>query len=127
MKSKYEDLKIEEVELDMNNPRIAKFIEMYDKNSLNSEQLALALGSGVEDSSQTNYSSLYNSIKTNKGIIHPIIVNHQTDGKYVVIEGNTRVQIYKEFKENKIDGNWNTIPSVVYENLNENEIMKIYQ
>ena len=125
MKSNYKDLKIEEVELDMNNPRIAKFIEMYDKNSLNSEQLALALGSGVEDSSQTNYSSLYNSIKTNKGIIHPIIVNHQTDGKYVVIEGNTRVQIYKEFKENKIDGNWNTIPSVVYENLNENEIHAI--
>lgn len=125
MKSKYKELDVEEVELDMNNPRIAKFIEMYDKNSLNSEQLALALGSGVEDSSQTNYSSLYNSIKTNKGIIHPIIVNHQVDGKYVVIEGNTRVQIYKEFKENNIDGNWDTIPSIVYENLNENEIHAI--
>ena len=68
MNSSYKDLKIEEVELDMNNPRIAKFIEIYDKDSLNSEQLALALGSGVEDSSQTNYNSLYQSIKTNKGI-----------------------------------------------------------
>lgn len=125
MESKYRDLIIEEVELDMNNPRIAKFIEMYDKDTLNSEQLALALGSGVEDSNQTNYSSLYNSIKTNRGIIHPIIVNHQLDGKYVVIEGNTRVQIYKEFKENNIDGNWNTIPAIVYENLNDSEIHAI--
>lgn len=125
MESNYRDLIIEEVELDMNNPRIAKFIEMYDKDTLNSEQLALALGSGVEDSNQTNYSSLYNSIKTNRGIIHPIIVNHQLDGKYVVIEGNTRVQIYKEFKENNIDGNWNTIPAIVYENLNDSEIHAI--
>lgn len=126
MKSKYMDLSIEKVELDMNNPRIAKFLDMYDKKFLNSEQIALALGSGVEDSSgQTNYSSLYNSIKTNKGIIHPIIVNHQLDGKYVVIEGNTRVQIYKEFKENNVDGNWDTIPSIVYENLRESEIHAI--
>ncbi len=126
MKNKYMNLIIENIELDMDNPRIAKFIEMYDKNNLNSEQIALALGSGVEDSNgQTNYSSLYNSIKTNKGIIHPIIVNHQKDGKYVVIEGNTRVQIYKEFKENHVDGEWDTIPSIVYEDLSENEIHAI--
>ena len=126
MKSKYLDLSINDISLDMNNPRIAKFVEMYDKDSITSEALAIALGSGVEDSSsQTNYSSLYNSIKTNKGIIHPIIVNHQIDGQYVVIEGNTRVQIYKEFKENGVEGNWDTIPSIVYENLTDSEIHAI--
>lgn len=126
MKSKYLDLSINDISLDMNNPRIAKFVEMYDKDAITSEALAIALGSGVEDSSsQTNYSSLYNSIKTNKGIIHPIIVNHQTNGQYVVIEGNTRVQIYKEFKENGVEGNWDTIPSIVYENLTDSEIHAI--
>ena len=126
MKSNYLNLPIVEISLDMNNPRIAKFVEMYDKYSITSEALAIALGSGVEDSSsQTNYSSLYNSIKTNKGIIHPIIVNHQKDGKYVVIEGNTRVQIYKEFKENGVEGDWDTIPSIVYENLSDSEIHAI--
>ena len=126
MKSYYLELNIDEIELDMENPRIAKFIEMYDKKTLNSEQIALALGSGVQESNnQTNYSSLYNSIKTNKGIIHPIIVNHHEDGRYIVIEGNTRVQIYKEFKENKVDGNWDTIPAIVYENLGESEIHAI--
>ena len=125
MKGYYKDLKIEEVELDMDNPRIAKFIEMYDKDALNSEQIALALGSGVEDSGQTNYTSLFNSIKTNKGIIHPILVNHVPSGKYVVIEGNTRLQIYKEFKEKNVDGDWNTIPSIVYDNLTADEIHAI--
>ncbi len=126
MKSYYKELNVDEIKLDMENPRIAKFIEMYDKDTLNSEQIALALGSGVEESNnQTSYSSLYNSIKTNRGIIHPIVVNHQIDGSYVVIEGNTRVQIYKEFKENNIDGDWNTIPSIVYENLSESEIHAI--
>lgn len=125
MKGTYKELKIEDVCLDMDNPRIAKFIEMYDKATLNSEQIALALGSGVEDSGQTNYTSLFNSIRTNKGIIHPILVNHQADGKYVVIEGNTRVQIYKEFKENNVDGDWNTIPSIIYEKLSPEEIHAI--
>lgn len=125
MEKYYKEIEIEKIELDMDNPRIAKFIEMYDKDSLNSEQIALALGSGVEDSSQTNYNSLYNSIKTNKGIIHPIIVNHQPDDKFVVIEGNTRVQIYKEFKENNIDGNWDKIPAIVYKNLNTDQIHAI--
>ena len=125
MNQHYENLKIENVQLDMDNPRIAKYIEMYNKETLNSEQVALALGSGVEDSGQTNYNSLYNSIKTNGGIIHPIIVNHDERGNYVVIEGNTRVQIYKEFKELNIDGNWDTIPAVVYENLDQNQIHAI--
>ena len=125
MKGIYKDLKINEVELDMSNPRIAKYIEMYDKDSLTSEALALALGSGVEDSGQTNYNSLFNSIRTNKGIIHPILVNHQEDGKYVVIEGNTRLKIYQEFKENGVDGDWDTIPSIVYEKLTPEEIHAI--
>lgn len=125
MNQHYKNLKIEDVQLDMDNPRIAKYIEMYNKETLNSEQVALALGSGVEDSGQTNYNSLYNSIKTNGGIIHPIIVNHDEKGNYVVIEGNTRVQIYKEFKELNIDGNWDTIPAIVYEKLDQNQIHAI--
>ncbi len=126
MKPEYFELNIDDIELDMENPRIAKFLEMYDKNTLNSEQIALALGSGVEESNnQTNYSSLYNSIKTNKGIIHPIIVNHTKEGKYVVIEGNTRVQIFKEFKENHVEGEWDTIPAMVHEQLTEEEIHAI--
>ena len=126
MQGQYLNLPLDNIELDLKNPRIAKYLEMYKPDQITSECIAIALGSGTEEpSGQTSYSSLYNSIKTNQGIIHPIIVNHQSDGKYVVIEGNTRVQIYKECKENKVPGSWDTIPSIVFENLSEPDIHAI--
>lgn len=99
---------------------------MYGE-SVTAEQISLALESGAgrsgtESGSNTTYISLRDSIKTNGGIIHPIIVNKTLDGKYVVIEGNTRVQIYREFKANSTQGNWGTIPAMVYNNLNKAQI-----
>jgi hypothetical protein len=123
--SEFQEIRIDKVELDRKNPRIAKFLEMYDEKELTGEAISLALGGGTTDDSQTSYSSLYESIKTSKGIIHPIIVNHEKNGKYTVIEGNTRVQIYKDLKENNAEGNWDTIPSIVYENLEDNRIHAI--
>jgi hypothetical protein len=54
---------------------------------------------------------------TNGGIIHPIIVHKDKSGKFIVIEGNTRTQIYREFIEANLDGNWKTIPAMVYTGL----------
>ena len=59
------------------------------------------------------------SIETNKGIIHPIIVNKTTDGRYVVIEGNTRLVIYRHFKKENRPGDWNVIPSIVYDQMDD--------
>lgn len=120
-KAEFKTLNINEIELDFNNPRISRLIEMYGP-SVTAEQISLALESGAgrsasESSSNTTYISLKESIKTNEGIIHPIIVNRNQEGKYIVIEGNTRVQIYREFKTNKLQGNWDTIPAMVYNNL----------
>ncbi len=117
-------LKIDEIVLDLSNPRIAKYLEMYG-GSLNAEQIALALGAGDStiDDSSTTFGSLKASIKTNGGVIHPIIVNKQQDGKFVVIEGNTRVAIYNEFNQDKkMKGNWDTIPAIVYKSLTQAQI-----
>ena len=46
MKQYYEELKIDDIKLDMNNPRIAKYIEMYNKETLNSEQIGRLGASG---------------------------------------------------------------------------------
>lgn len=119
------ELKVDKIELDFDNPRIAKYVEQYGKNQITSEALSLALGGGSDDKSGTSYSSLKESIKSNGGIIHPIIVNKNIDDKYVVIEGNTRVQIYKEFFQNNVPGEWNQIRAIVYENLDEREIHAI--
>lgn len=125
MKSVYMELGINDVELDFDNPRIAKYLEQYGRDELTSEAISLALGGGTDDLSGTSYNSLKESIKANQGIIHPIIVNKIENGRYVVVEGNTRVQIYKEFKEANLSGNWDTIKSIVYDNLSDCEIHAI--
>jgi hypothetical protein len=120
-------ISIEEIELDKDNPRIAKYLEMYGDN-ISPEQIALALGAGdssVDSSGGTTFRSLKASIRTNGGIINPILVNKLPDGRLRVIEGNTRVAIYKDFKEKGIPGNWDTIPAMVYESMNQKEINAI--
>ena len=116
-------LNISDIELDINNPRIAMMIEMR-QGEITAEDIMLALGvgSGRGESQGTSYLSLKESIKTNSGIIHPIIVNKIGTNKYTVIEGNTRVQIYRELKKDKVKGDWDTIPSMVYENLEQERI-----
>jgi len=93
MATTVKELPIDKIELDYNNPRIAQFIEQYGAE-IPSSQVALALGSGdnLEKPGSTSFQSLRKSIKTNGGIINPIIVNH-VNNRYLVIEGNTRVVI----------------------------------
>lgn len=117
-------LSIDEVELDISNPRIAKYLEHYGED-INAEQIALALGVGDTQTSEssTTFLSLKASIKTNGGVIHPIIVNKKENGKYLVIEGNTRVAIYREFREDpRIKGEWTIIPALVYDSLSQPEV-----
>jgi hypothetical protein len=122
-----QEIPILEIELDKGNPRIAKYLQMYG-DEITPEQIALALGAGdssLESSGFTTFRSLRESIKTNRGIINPILVNKLPDGKLRVIEGNTRVAIYKDFKMKGISGNWDTIPAMVYESMTEKEINAI--
>lgn len=122
MDSVYQELSIDLVELDVENPRIKMYLENY--KTITAEGIALALNSSSSDGA-TSFSSLRESIKVNKGIINPILVNHQSDGRYVVIEGNTRLQIYKDFREIDKDGPWNIIRCIVYEKLTQEEIHAI--
>ena len=116
----YVELDINQVELDTNNPRIANYLEYYSEDSLDSDIMALLLGT-----SSDSCASLRESIKENGGIVHPIIVNHSSDGRYVVIEGNTRLQIYRDFCKKNVPGNWNTIKAIVHENLDDSTMHSI--
>lgn len=99
------------------------FLEIYGDN-ITAEAIALALNSSASDGS-TSFQSLKESIRVNKGIINPIIVNHISDNKYLVIEGNTRLQIYRDFDSKDHSGLWKKIRAIVYENLTEEEIHSI--
>ena len=114
-------LPVEDLVLDRSNPRIARLLEMFD-GEVTEERMQLALGAEVEQTNgETTYHSLRVSIQTNRGIIHPVIVNDCADGQ-VVIEGNTRTLIYKEFKKKGVDGDWETIPCLVHQDLMQPEI-----
>lgn len=123
MTSTYQELDIYSIELDHNNPRIKMFLEMYGDN-ITAEAIALALNSSASDGS-TSFLSLKESIRVNKGIINPIIVNHISEDKYLVIEGNTRLQIYRDFDSKDPSGLWKKIRAIVYENLSDEEIHSI--
>lgn len=122
---KFEMLRIEDVELDYDNPRIARMLERWGgKENITAQAVAMALGQGDDGS----FEVLKDSIKVNNGIIQPIIVNHVND-KYVVIEGNTRVQIYKDLKLDckgtDKENVWDEIIAIVHENLGRSQIDSI--
>ena len=95
-------------------------MEIYDEEKLNSDTMALLLGTTSDACA-----SLRESIKENGGIIHPIIVNRIMNDKYVVIEGNTRLQIYRDFIKRGIPGKWDVIKAIVYDDLVQDDIHSI--
>jgi hypothetical protein len=121
--SQFEILPVKKLVLDLENPRIAQWISIYG-SSPTAEQIALALGAGSseEESPGPSFRALKESIRTNKGIIHPILVNRNETGRLIVIEGNCRTQIYTEFARQGVEGDWDRIPALVYNQLAQEAI-----
>ena len=119
---------VDDIELDRSNPRIRKFLEMYGDEPT-PEQIFLALGAGNDDdidtSNSTTYEKLKQSIITNGGIIQPIILNRRNNGTLICVEGNTRVALYKHFKDTKVKGDWEYIPALVHDEIDEAAIHAI--
>lgn len=114
-----ENLSIDELDLDVENPRIRKFLEQYG-GSPNLDQMLLALGAGSSDpegGSTVTFQSLKASIRAQGGVINPVIVERRPSGRYRVVEGNTRVAIYRSFAADNIEGAWDTIPAIIHDQL----------
>ena len=113
---------ISNLKLDERNPRIAALTETYTTPP-EPEWIIMALGrhsaGDEEQGASTSYSSLKESIKASKGVMQPIIVTPTEDGKYVVIEGNTRVAIYLELAKEGAAGEWSAIPAIIHGNNDE--------
>ena len=116
-------LPVETIVLDTSNPRVARYIEMYG-GDVTDEQMSLALGAAnyEQGESTTTFQSLRASIRTHGGLIHPILVNRENENRLVVIEGNTRALIYRQFRSDDDSGRWDQIPAIVYDQLDEKEI-----
>src|SRR5689334_15805233 len=116
---------VAEIQLDRDNPRIRKFLEMYGEDPT-PEQFYLALGAAGDEEGDhsATFEKLKNSIQTNGGIIQPIIINRK-NGKLICVEGNTRVALYKRFLAEKVKGNWTQIPALVYDEMDDLQIDSI--
>ncbi len=119
----FETLPVDTLVLDTSNPRVARYIQMYG-GEVTDEQMSLALGAAnyEQGESTTTFQSLRASIRTHGGVIHPILVNRDTEDRLVVIEGNTRALIYRQFRIDDGSSNWDEIPAIVYDQLDEKEI-----
>ncbi len=121
----FQNLPIDEVNLDTSNPRIRRFLEIYDQTEIGDHHIGLALNAPSSDSptalaDTTTPSRLRESIIANRGIRQPIIVDKRSDGSLVCIEGNTRLWIYRDLHKKGAKGDWSKIPALVHEGL-ENE------
>ena len=130
--NKAERVPIDNIILDDANPRIKHYLEMY--TVLNEEHMLLALGAGAEDeggsTAMGSYERLKHSIRASGGIIQSIIVKPVDNQHYLCIEGNTRVAIYRQLRnEERASGQsgekWNHIPALVSDQMNEEEAHKI--
>ena len=102
--------------------------------NLMKRQMVIALGAGSEHegstASQGSYERLKKSIEASGGIIQPIILKSSGNDSYLCIEGNTRVVIYRELREQeraagRSEEKWNAIPAIVNDEMQDVEAHKI--
>lgn len=130
--NKAERIPVDSIILDNSNPRIKHYLEMY--TVLNEEHMLLALGAGADDeggsTAMGSYERLKHSIRASGGIIQSIIVKPFEGKSYLCIEGNTRVAIYRQLRnEDRAAGlsgeTWDHIPALVSDQMDEEEAHKI--
>jgi ParB-like chromosome segregation protein Spo0J len=109
-------LDVQDVQLDLENPRIKWALENVEQPTPQDIHLAL-IATGTNDAEGAKFEQLRDSVKSNGGIIQPIIVNRRADGSLVCIEGNTRVMLYRDFEKHGTVGDWKRIPALVYDDM----------
>jgi hypothetical protein len=122
-----DSLSIDSLDLDTGNPRIRKWIEQYGDNPT-FDQMLLALGAGSSDpegGGTVTFQSLKESIRAHGGITTPIIVQPIANGRFRVIEGNSRVAIFRSFLDGSVPGSWDRIPALIYDDLSPRAVEAI--
>ncbi len=123
---KFARVPVDQIDLDEANPRIAHFLEHLEK-PYTAEMIFIALGAGGDDDGAggPSFQKLKQSIITSGGIVQPVILRAVENHRYVCIEGNTRVQLYKEFVESGREGDWANIPAIIHEGISEEDVHAI--
>ena len=124
VKSTYRSLPTDQIAFDEENPRIKVALEKYG-TKLDEQRIRFALRTATEGSYATSsYRSLKDSVRASRGISVPIVVSPDT-GRYICVDGNTRLAIYKELHDEEAPGNWTTINCLVLDDPSPNDIETI--
>lgn len=101
-------VELSKLRLDQENPRIGLYRDSQPKATLFDADIRHA----IRNRSPHAYSKLRDSIEINGAIINPIWIGSEESGSHLVIEGNTRVLIYRELAEKyPAADQWKTIPA----------------
>ena len=120
---------VEEIELDKENPRIRAALERQGIQNPSDEQLSFHLSAAVTSagSGGHGYRRLRESIKAAGRAYQPISLmrlDHSyslSERKYLCLDGNTRVAIYRELTAKGFPGDWSTIVAEMIEPENEQD------
>ena len=124
MKSKYQQIPIEHIDFDTENPRIKLALRKYG-DSLNEQRIIFALRTATSDSASTSsYRSLKDSIRASYGITVPIVICPHGQ-RFICYDGNTRLAIYKELQTENPQGKWNSINCLVLDDPSNRDIETI--
>ncbi len=115
---KRQKISLNQIILDIENPRIQYFLDTRLNDNITQEKIKFALAEGNDQ-----YEKLKEHIERNKGIYDPIWVVPK-DSYFLIIEGNTRAFIYEELSEKYVnDENWKHIDAYVMPHrINRNAI-----
>ena len=124
MKSTYRLIPTDQIDFDRENPRIKVALEKYG-DQLDDQRIRFALQTATEGSaSASSYRSLKDSIRAARGISVPIVVC-PNGSRFVCVDGNTRLTVYHELREENAPGDWNTINCLVLDNPDQKDIETI--
>ena len=124
MESTYRLIPTEQITFDENNPRIKVALEKYG-DQLDEQRIRFALQTATEGSATTSsYRALKDSIRASRGISVPLVVS-PNNNRFVCIDGNTRLAIYNELRDEEAPGNWTAINCLVLDNPSQRDIETI--
>ena len=91
-------------------------------DQLDETRIRFALQNATEGSSNTSsYRALKDSIRASRGISVPLVVRPD-NGRFVCIDGNTRLAIYNELLKEEVPGHWTAINCLVLDNPSPRDI-----
>ena len=124
MNSTYQLIPTDQIKFDRDNPRIKVALEKYG-DKLDDQRIRFALRTATEGSSTvSSYRSLQDSIRAAKGISIPIVVWPE-NGRFTCVDGNTRLAIYHELKDENAPGDWAIINCLILDNPSQLDIETI--